>query len=196
MALRWQVSRSHPTPCTRKPTPYTQKPTSYTLKPTPYPPKPTPYTLKPTPYTLKPTPYTLKPTPYTLHPKAYTLHPKAYTLKPTPYTLKPTPYTLRRVRGGTQVALRWQVSRFRHSPSGAQSLIKNCHLIEKSPSIHHKAVTRLLRHRIAIRRPEEIGISLPNNQRQHRTLHIQKNVLPYALCQPGQVVRFPGWCGV
>ena len=29
----------------------------------------------------------------------------------------------------------------------------------------------------------EIGISLPNNQRQHRTLHIQKDVLPCALCQ-------------
>ena len=29
---------------------------------------------------------------------------------------------------------------------------------------------------------EEIGILLPNNQRQHRTLHIQKGVLPYALC--------------
>jgi len=28
----------------------------------------------------------------------------------------------------------------------------------------------------------EIGILLPNNQRQHRTLHIQKDVLPYALC--------------
>jgi len=38
----------------------------------------------------------------------------------------------------------------------------------------------------------EIGILLPNNRlpdraefgttRQHRTLHIQKNVLPYALC--------------
>ena len=27
-----------------------------------------------------------------------------------------------------------------------------------------------------------IGISSPNNQRQHRTLHIQKDVLPYALC--------------
>ena len=27
-----------------------------------------------------------------------------------------------------------------------------------------------------------IGILLPNNQRQHRTLHIQKDVLPYALC--------------
>ena len=25
----------------------------------------------------------------------------------------------------------------------------------------------------------EIGILLPNNQRQHRTLHIQKDVLPY-----------------
>ena len=31
-------------------------------------------------------------------------------------------------------------------------------------------------------RPGENGILLPNNQRQHRTLHIQKNVLPYALC--------------
>ena len=28
----------------------------------------------------------------------------------------------------------------------------------------------------------EIGILLPNNQRQHRTLHIQRDVLPYALC--------------
>ena len=28
---------------------------------------------------------------------------------------------------------------------------------------------------------KEIGILLPNNQRQHRTLHIQKDVLPYAL---------------
>ena len=32
----------------------------------------------------------------------------------------------------------------------------------------------------------EVGIVLPNNQRQHRTLHrtlhIQKDVLPYALC--------------
>ena len=28
----------------------------------------------------------------------------------------------------------------------------------------------------------EIGILLPNDQRQHRTLHIQKDVLPYALC--------------
>ena len=28
----------------------------------------------------------------------------------------------------------------------------------------------------------EIGVFLPNNQRQNRTLHIQKDVLPYALC--------------
>ena len=28
----------------------------------------------------------------------------------------------------------------------------------------------------------EVGIILPNNQRQHRTLHIQKDELPYALC--------------
>ena len=28
----------------------------------------------------------------------------------------------------------------------------------------------------------EIGVFLPENPRQHRTLHIQKNVLPYALC--------------
>jgi len=28
----------------------------------------------------------------------------------------------------------------------------------------------------------EIGILLPNNQRQHRALHIQKDVLPCALC--------------
>ena len=27
-----------------------------------------------------------------------------------------------------------------------------------------------------------IGILLPNNLRQHRTLHSQKDVLPYALC--------------
>jgi hypothetical protein len=29
---------------------------------------------------------------------------------------------------------------------------------------------------------EEIGILLPNSQRQHRTMHIQKELLPYALC--------------
>ena len=28
----------------------------------------------------------------------------------------------------------------------------------------------------------EIGIQLPNDQRQHRTLHIYQDVLPYALC--------------
>ena len=28
----------------------------------------------------------------------------------------------------------------------------------------------------------EIGILLPNNQRRHRTFHIQKDVLPCALC--------------
>jgi len=28
----------------------------------------------------------------------------------------------------------------------------------------------------------EIGMLLPNNQRQHRTLYNQKDVLPYALC--------------
>ena len=30
----------------------------------------------------------------------------------------------------------------------------------------------------------EIGILMPNNQRQHRTLHIQKDVLPYACISP------------
>jgi len=30
----------------------------------------------------------------------------------------------------------------------------------------------------------EIGILLSNNQRQHHTLHIQKDVLPYAFCSP------------
>ena len=29
---------------------------------------------------------------------------------------------------------------------------------------------------------KEIGILLLNNQRQNRTLHIKKDVLPYALC--------------
>jgi len=28
----------------------------------------------------------------------------------------------------------------------------------------------------------EVGILLPNNQHQHRTMHIQKDMLPYALC--------------
>ena len=28
----------------------------------------------------------------------------------------------------------------------------------------------------------EIGFSLPNKQRQHRTLHTQKDLLPYAVC--------------
>ena len=28
----------------------------------------------------------------------------------------------------------------------------------------------------------ESGILLPDNQRQHRTLHIHQDVLPYAVC--------------
>jgi len=32
------------------------------------------------------------------------------------------------------------------------------------------------------RQPAEIGILLPNNQRDHRTLHAQRDVPPYALC--------------
>ena len=28
----------------------------------------------------------------------------------------------------------------------------------------------------------EMGMLMPNNQRQHRSLHIQKDVLPNALC--------------
>ena len=31
-------------------------------------------------------------------------------------------------------------------------------------------------------RDREIVILSPNNQRQHRALHIQKDVLPYTLC--------------
>ena len=33
----------------------------------------------------------------------------------------------------------------------------------------------------------EIGILLPNNKRQHRTLHTQKDVLPYAVRVLGRV---------
>jgi len=33
-----------------------------------------------------------------------------------------------------------------------------------------------------LQEPKEIGISLPHNQPQHRTLHVQKDMLPYALC--------------
>ena len=32
------------------------------------------------------------------------------------------------------------------------------------------------------RPPKEFGTMLPNKQRQHRALHIQKDVLPCALC--------------
>ena len=46
--------------------------------------------------------------------------------------------------------------------------------------------------------PKEIDISLPNNQRQHRTLYIQKDVLRSAFssyCAPCQPLlqAFPGW---
>jgi len=44
------------------------------------------------------------------------------------------------------------------------------------------AVLDLRCHRDERLRAREMGISLPNSQRQHRTLHIQKDVLPYALC--------------
>ena len=46
-----------------------------------------------------------------------------------------------------------------------------------TPFEEHRGVADLARIREV-----EIGILLPNNQRQHRTLHIQKDVLPYALC--------------
>jgi len=43
-------------------------------------------------------------------------------------------------------------------------------------------MVRVVRHpgqqRLCQRLAREIGILLPNNQRQHRTLHIQKDVLP------------------
>ena len=44
----------------------------------------------------------------------------------------------------------------------------------------------------------EIGILLPNNQRKHRTLHIQKDVLPWhcaSYCAPCQPLlrAFSGW---
>ena len=29
---------------------------------------------------------------------------------------------------------------------------------------------------------EKIGMSLPNNQRRHRTVHVKRDVLRYALC--------------
>jgi len=35
----------------------------------------------------------------------------------------------------------------------------------------------------------EIGISLLKNQRQHRTLRIQNEVLPFALCLPQKALR-------
>ena len=43
------------------------------------------------------------------------------------------------------------------------------------------------RHSSRRRSHREIGISLPNNQRQHRTLHIQENVLPYVAPTPAVV---------
>ena len=46
----------------------------------------------------------------------------------------------------------------------------------------HRAVTLKLRARQVCVLPGEIVISLPENQRLPRTLHIQKDVLPYALC--------------
>ena len=36
-------------------------------------------------------------------------------------------------------------------------------------------------HTYTLLHTREIGILLPNNQRQHRTLRIQEDVLPYAL---------------
>jgi len=48
-----------------------------------------------------------------------------------------------------------------------------------TPLRHCRAVVSLA---VNPERSGEIGILLPNNQRQHRTLHIQKDVLPSALC--------------
>ena len=47
--------------------------------------------------------------------------------------------------------------------------------------VGHSAASPGLQDFIATAFGEEIGTLLPNNQRQHRTLHIQKDVLPHTL---------------
>jgi hypothetical protein len=62
---------------------------------------------------------------------------------------------------------------------------------------HHLRLQRLS----LVYRAKEAGISLPKNQRQHRTSHIQKDVMPYTctnfagFCAPCQPLwrTFPGW---
>ena len=55
------------------------------------------------------------------------------------------------------------------------SLILSNHCRVSDPRAHHQT-------RCSREVKKEVGILLPKNQRQHRTLHIQENVLPYALC--------------
>jgi hypothetical protein len=57
------------------------------------------------------------------------------------------------------------------------SLEPPLHLQELGVAMRHLQVRALHLHPY----DGEIGILLPNNQRQQRTLHIQKDMLPYAV---------------
>ena len=59
---------------------------------------------------------------------------------------------------------------------GTSGLFTITHLLFTSPDWR-----RVVSGNGAILRFDQLGVLLPNNQRQHRTLHIQKDVLPCAL---------------
>ena len=54
--------------------------------------------------------------------------------------------------------------------------------VDSSPSMLNVSMTESWL--FSLPRTPEIGMCLPNNQRQHRTLQIQTDVLPYASCLP------------
>ena len=51
-----------------------------------------------------------------------------------------------------------------------------------TPESHHENKTQTPKSTFGPWDGREIGILSPKKQRQHRTLHIQKNLHPYALC--------------
>jgi len=66
----------------------------------------------------------------------------------------------------------------RSSAPGYEASVSIC----KSAPPHNLLFKSAPAHNLSSFLCKEIVIALPNNQRQHRTLHIQKDVPPYALC--------------
>ena len=89
----------------------------------------------------------------------------------------PSPAWLTQNRNFISSQVRSSHFRVWRGPGGGQ------HAEQTGPTAAHQLLCSDVRSRLFEQvHLREIGILLPNNQRQHRTLHIQKDVLPFALC--------------